>query len=498
VPKNGAGGEIVRHANNLVAGEWVGGSAGGLATTNPADGTTVGTYGAAGTDDLDHAVAAARDAFERGGWAARPRLRAQAMLAMADALEAREHEVLDVAVAESGKLRREVHHEFAAGVSEMRYYAGLARTIAGRVQELDEGALSVFTREPVGVAGIIVPWNAPITLLVRSLAPALAAGCTTVVKPAPQTTLTNALLMEAMAGVPGLPPGVLNSVNESDGTVGRAMAAHPDIDAISFTGSSATGRKIMAAASGTLKRLSLELGGKAPSLVFADADLKAAVPTIARCALVMAGQMCTAVARVLVEEARYAEVRDALAAAFRSVVVGRGDDERSQMGPLVDRRARDRVAGLVEGAADHGRLVVRGEAPGGPLAAGAFLTPTLMEVEELSSPYVQEELFGPFLVIERFRDEADAVRRANATRYGLAASVWTRDGARAQRVARALKSGTVWINTHNRLFAEAETGGYRQSGLGRLHGPEGLNDFLETKHVYAEAGWIPGDGVVRG
>lgn len=485
----------MQQARHWIGGDWLDSAGGGLGDShNPADGRLVGRYAAGGADEVGAAVAAARRAFELGNWSASPRRRAAALLAMADAFEGRRDELSDLAVAESGKLKSEVGHEIAAAISECRYYAGLARAIFGRVSEIDEGALSIFAREPAGVAGIIVPWNAPITLLIRSLAPALAAGCTAVIKPAPQTSLTNGLIMEMMAGIDGLPTGVINAVNETGSAVGKALVSSEDVDVISFTGSCATGKQIMAAASGTLKRLSLELGGKAPTLLFADADIDKAIPVIVRGATVMAGQMCTAISRVLVHDDVFDAAKDQLANALASLRIGPGNDPASAMGPMVDRGHRDRILGLVDQAADEGDLVLRGAVPTELPPEGAFLRPSLAVIEDLDSDLIQDELFGPLLVLERFGGDGEAVMRANATRYGLAASVWTRDLARAQSVARALRFGTVWLNCHNRLFAEAETGGYKQSGYGRLHGLEGLNDFLETKHIYSETDWLAADG----
>lgn len=488
-------GAFMQHARHWIGGEWLDG-AGDLTddSLNPATGGLVGRYAVGGEAEVAAATAAARQAFEQGAWSASPRRRAAALLAMADAFEARRADLTDLAVAESGKLRSEVGHEISAAISECRYYAGLARAIFGRVSEIDEGAMSIFAREPAGVAGIIVPWNAPITLLVRSLAPALAAGCTSVIKPAPQTSLTNALMMEMFAAIDALPPGVVNAVNENGSAVGKALVASEAVDVISFTGSCATGKRIMAAASGTLKRLSLELGGKSPSVVFPDAEIDKAVPVIARCATVMAGQMCTAISRVLVHDTVFDTVKNALAQTLDSLVVGPGEDPASAMGPMVDQVHRDRILGLVDQAGDEGGLVVRGTVPDHLPAGGAFIRPSLAVIDDLTSNLIQEELFGPLLVLERFGDDSEAVMRANATRYGLAASIWTRDLGRAQRVARALRFGTVWLNSHNRLFAEAETGGYKQSGFGRLHGLEGLNDFLETKHIYSETDWLAADG----
>ena len=265
------------------------------------------------------------------------------------------------------------------------------------------------------------------------------------------------------------------------------MTASPDIDVISFTGSSRTGQAIMAAAAPTLKRVGLELGGKAPAVIFEDADLDLAVRELTHGALAMAGQICVAAARFLVHESIADEFEARVTTAFRAVRTGPGDDPASDMGSLIDEPNRARVEALIEQAGDEGEMLLKGER----LGKGAFLTPTLFRIDDVASPLVQEELFGPIVSVERFADEAEAVHKANATAYGLAASVFSQNGARAMRASRAIRAGTVWINSHLRLFAEGETGGYGKSGLGRLHGPEGLHDFLETKHIYMEAGWIP-------
>ncbi|MGR3502479.1 aldehyde dehydrogenase family protein [Pseudaestuariivita sp.] len=456
------------------------------ASVNPADGSVVGQYVPGSAALADEAAAAAKAAFEAGDWAASPRLRAQALLEIADALAAAKDEIADLVVAENGKIRKEAMGETMAGVSESRYYAGLARDIRGSMQEIAPGQLSLFAREAAGVAGIIVPWNAPVTLLIRSLAPALAAGCTAVIKPAAQTPLVHARIMECLASCPSLPPGVVNSVNEDGIAVGQAMVASEDIDVISFTGSSRTGKLIQEGAAKTLKRVGLELGGKAPALVFPDADLDRAVVEITHGVLPIAGQMCVAVARILVHESVAGEMEARMAAALGAVRVGPGADPSNECGAIIDLENRKRLEQIIERAGDEGRMILRGTAS----ETGAFLTPTMFAIDDVTSDLVQEELFGPIVAFETFTDEADAVAKANATVYGLAASVFTADGTRALRVSRAIRAGTVWVNAHLRLFAEAETGGYGQSGLGRLHGPEGLADFLETKHVYFEPGRI--------
>lgn len=479
-------------ARHWIGGRWL--AQGEVADArDPASGLIVSTHHRGSPDLANQAIAVAHTRFLDGGWSARPRLRAQVMLDAADRFSARADEIASLLVQESGKRRVEAEGEVRALVSEFRYYAGLARTIQGRTVEVDEGQVAFLHKEAAGVAAIIVPWNAPVALLARSLAPAIAAGCTVVVKPASQTAGVHALMMECLADLTDLPPGAVNSVNEAGSEVGRTLVASPDVDIVSFTGSSATGKAIMQAAAGTLKRLSLELGGKTPTLVFDDADLDRAIPDIVRGAVPHAGQMCVAIARILVQDRIADQVADRLVAGFRSLRLGPGADPATELGPLIDKPNRDRILDAVSRAGQFGTILLRGDGIGsGPLAGGAYVSPTVVAVSDTRSFLVQDELFGPVVTIERFDDEAGAVALANATRYGLAASVFTADGARGQRVARALRTGTIWLNTHNRLFPEVETGGYRESGLGRLHGIEGMNDFLETKAVFREAGWLNG------
>jgi len=472
-------------ARHYINGHWV--NEGILAkSVNPADLSTLGSYHVGSAELTNQAAAVAREAYFRHDWAANPRLRAQVLFEIADRLEEEKETIADLVVCENGKLRNEAMGETLAAISETRYYAGLARTIRGSMQEITPGQLSLFHREAAGVAGIIVPWNAPVTLLFRSLAPALAAGCTCVIKSAAQTPLVHAKLIECIASVPSLPAGVINSINENGIEVGHAMVCSEDIDVISFTGSSRTGQAIMAGASSTLKRVGLELGGKAPAVIFPDIDLDKVATELTYGSLSMAGQICVAASRFIVHERVAQEFEARMVRAYRNVRVGPGNDPKSGMGALIDIASQARLLALIEQAGDEGQMVLRGE----PLAKGAFLTPTLFRIDDVQSSLVQEELFGPIVSLETFTDEIEAVSKANATSYGLAASVFTADGARALRVSRAIRAGTVWINSHLRLFAEGETGGYGRSGLGRLHGPEGLNDFLETKHIHLEPGRI--------
>ena len=476
-------------ARHLIDGEWHG--APHATSINPADSSAIGRYADGGPQDAQAAIAAARRAFERPDWAQAPRLRQQLMLQWADRLEQRTEELAQLLTLENGKVLAQSRGEIGGAISEIRYYAGLTRYIPGHVFEVAPGEFSTLFKEPAGVCGLIIPWNAPVVLLIRALTPALAAGCTVVIKPAPQSALITAAVVAELAALKSLPRGVVNLVSEQGHEVAQALVTSSQVDVISFTGSNATGQRIMAEAAPTMKKLSLELGGKSCCLVFDDADVERIAPQLAAAATIISGQQCTAARRVLVHASRYEAMKTALTRALASLVVAPGNAPASQMGPLIDAASLERVGGQIEQAMQQAdEVLLPGRRLGGASRSGFFLTPTLVAHRDTSAFFVQEEIFGPLVVLEKFEDEVDAVKRANHTEYGLSASVWTQDGARALRVARALRNGTVWINDHNKLFAEAETGGYRRSGLGRLHGYDALNDFLEVKHIYQNAGVV--------
>lgn len=467
-----------------IAGKWRASASGqAAASIDPATGKTIGLFDDADIDSVRAALAAAADAFYDTDWGTTPRLRASVLLKFADLLETSRRTIAELLTAEHGKPISQSLVEVDLSVSELRYYAGLARNIFGRVIELESGLHSMIGKEPAGVTAIIVPWNAPIILLIRSLAPALAAGCTCVIKAAPQTALTSAAVLRLLAQVPDLPPGVVNSFSETGHEGAKLLVEAPQVRVISYTGSTHVGKQIAAAATATMKRVNLELGGSAPVILLEDADLQSAVPQIVRAAVFITGQQCVAASRLLVANERLAEAKSLFAKALQDIVVGPGDDPSTQMGPMIDCAARDRMLRLVESVSQPDEVVVRGTALGGNHSAGAFVTPSLVQVRDPQSPLITEEIFGPILTLQSFDNDEQALERANASRFGLAASVWSADLARAQRLARRIEAGTVWINMHGALHPEVETGGYKESGVGRLHGVDAMNEFLQSKHT---------------
>jgi acyl-CoA reductase-like NAD-dependent aldehyde dehydrogenase len=448
--------------------------------SEPATGEPLATVAVAGEADVDRAVEAARAALE-GDWGkTAPTERSRLLHALADAIQANRKELAELEARNVGKAISSVKAELAQGVENFRFYGSAIAAIAGRSNPIGGSLLFYSLKEPVGVAGQIVPWNYPLMMTTWKLAPALAAGCTVVLKPDSATPLS-ALRMAELAAEVGFPAGAINVVPGPGTTVGAHLVQHPGVDKIAFTGSTATGGEIMRLASGTIKRLTLELGGKSPNVVFADANLADAIPSSVWSIFYSAGQSCEARSRVLVESSIYDDFVNSFSDSAARLKLGDPLDPETQVGSLISEEHRDKVHGLVEQGRKEGAEVVTG---GEPLdGKGAFYPPTVLAKVDNAMSVAQEEIFGPVVTVIPFEDEKDATRIANDVRYGLMATVWTGDAARGHRIARRIKAGTVGINMPYTAFPGIPFGGYKQSGFGRELGLETLDLYLETKSV---------------
>jgi aldehyde dehydrogenase (NAD+)/betaine-aldehyde dehydrogenase len=451
----------------------------------PATGAALAKAATAGPRDVDRAVAAARAALE-GPWGKTPpNERSRLLHALADAIVANRKELAELETRNVGKALSSTKPEVIVAAESFRYMASAVGSIEGGTRPIGGSILAYTLKEPVGVAAQVVPWNYPIMLAGWKLAPALAAGCTVVLKPDPATPLT-ALRLAELAVEVGIPAGVVNVVPGDGPTTGAYLVSHPGVDKVSFTGSTTTGSEIMRLCADPVKRVSLELGGKSPSLVFADADLEDAVASSAYGIYYSAGQSCEARSRLLVERSVYDDVVGLVTEKAGAVKVGDPLDAETQMGSLISRRHREKVHSLVEtGRGDGAEVVAGGELPEGD---GAFYPATVLAGVESEQTVAQEEIFGPVLAVIPFEDEADAVRIANDVRYGLMATVWTGDPARGHRLARTIKSGTFTINLPYGAFPGIPFGGYKQSGFGREQALETLQLYLETKAVLLSTG----------
>jgi betaine-aldehyde dehydrogenase len=460
-------------------------------SVNPATGEVIGSYAMGGPREAWAAIDAAKRAFADPAWRTDRALRARVLNRMADRFEARSGDLVELLGLENGKTHDQGQLEVAFAPETLRFNAALALTDTGTNSQVSDGELSLVVRQPAGVAGIIAPWNSPVALGIRSLGPALAAGCTAVMNLPRQTAQVNSLIAELVGATKELPAGVVNTITGGHVT-GDVLVRSPDVPTISFTGSTATGKQIGAAAAENLKRVGLELGGKTPLILFEDADLDLAMPIIVNALIVFSGQFCMTGSRLLVHERIADLVRAGLITLLESVRVGPASDPDSQMGPIIDKPNVDRIDRIVGDAISQGAtvLVRGGPVTDGPLAAGSFYRPALLEVHDNSMPIVQDEVFGPVLTMQTFATEAEAIALANDSSYGLSASVFSRDIDRPLRVALALQSGSVWVNDWARLHDQFEEGGFKGSGVGRMRGFAVMDDFIEFKHIRLNPGPI--------
>jgi aldehyde dehydrogenase (NAD+) len=457
-----------------------------LAVVNPATEEILAQVQFAGEADVGAAVAAARSCFESDEWRGlTPRERGDLLYRAGQLLVERRHDIAKLETLQNGKPLFESKIDVAMTAATLKYYGGWADKIAGNVLPVN-GDLVYTTREPLGVVGAIVPWNFPLNLASWKVAPALAAGCTVVLKPAQETPLTALALAELFLEA-GLPAGAFNVIAGDGPLTGGALVRHPDVDKIAFTGSTAIGQQVMRSAADTLKRVSLELGGKSPNIVFADADLKSAVRGAVNGIFYGKGEVCAAGSRLLVERSVHDEMIDQLQARARKMAPGDPFHKETRLGPLASKRQYDKVLAYIDEGKREAELVAGGE-PTRVNGKGYFVEATVFDNAKPGMKIVEEEIFGPVLSVLSFDDVEEAVALANGTRYGLAAGIWTRDIGKAFRVARAIRAGTAWVNTYNMYDSAAPFGGFKASGFGRDLGREALDGYTEVKTTWVGLG----------
>ena len=476
----------VRSYGNFIGGEWLDAKDETIESRNPATGDPVSRVAKSTVDDVSHAIEEARRAFDSGVWGSSPAgERAKKIRELSDLIRRDLDNLSLLLTLENGKPLADARGELLNAANVLEYYASAARQITGRIPRYSGADISLVVHEPVGVCGLIVPWNSPISLLSWKLGPALASGCTVVIKPSSYTGGITMEFMKLVSSVEGIPPGVVNAVSGAGGSVGMELVRSPLVDKISFTGSTETGKKIMEAASANLKKINLECGGKSANIVFDDANMESALTGAIWSIFRSAGQSCNAGSRLLVQDSIYDAFMKSYIRAASAIRVGNGLDPATEMGPIISEAQMKRVLGYIESGTEDGaklslggRRIVEGDC-----AKGFFVQPTVFENVDHSARIFQEEIFGPVVCVLPFRDEDDAIAIANDTKFGLAGDIWSKSLTRIMKASEGVRSGTLWVNRHLNPGPEVPFGGYKQSGLGRETGMEGLMEFLQTKHI---------------
>ena len=457
-----------------------------MESRNPATGELVSKAARSTPEDAAHAIEEARSAFDSGVWSSkRPAERARVLREISEIIRKEVDDLSLLLTLETGKPLADSKGELLNAANVMEYYASAARHIVGKVPRYSGTGVSLVVHEPVGVCALIVPWNSPISLLSWKLGPALAAGCTVVIKPAGYTSGITMEFMKHISAMDDIPAGVINAVTGSGESVGSELVKSPGVDKVSFTGSTETGRRIMEMASSNLKKVNLECGGKSADIVFDDANLEAALPSAVWSIFRSAGQSCNAGSRLLVQATIYESFMRAFRESASKIRIGNGLDPTTEMGPVVSEPQLNRVMGYIRSGQEDGARISMGgkRLTEGDYAKGFFVQPTVFEGVERGMRIFQEEIFGPVLCVLPFGDEKDAISIANDTKFGLAGDLWSRSLVRIMKVSQGIRTGTLWVNRHLNPGPEVPFGGYKQSGLGRETGMEGLMEFLQTKHI---------------